>query len=350
MLATSIGLLTILILSVYTFMMIRNRRFNLYSLTFTICSLFFLSCVSNSVLVNFYYQDIRGIQSPTDMYFWASRYQAMTAGFWVSIAFLIFCHLKFHTDSISKKFILIASVITIFSVTTSIEDEILDKSISQNSLDSSMARYILDPDNSKFVSSQILTNTFRVPESWSTKLQDYFEFLRSNRLGFWSNTEEFSSQLGIVGLTDSNWLNGKSRFDSRFLFFNTNLNNQKLNQSGVFNFLGEIYTVDAISEHGMYLHVNAHMVDSNSITSFTPVNLTDANWSNGVSRSETAFFISINTQNVSLYKVGTKIKFGSGVRTVLSTLVSDSWLNVYLDGEPLNPTIDGYPNEFEFVK
>jgi hypothetical protein len=349
-LATSIGFLTVLGLFVYMLKMMRNRLYSVYSLTFSICSLFFLTSVSNSVLVNFYYQQVRGIQSPTDLYFWASRYQAMTAGFWISISFLIFLHVRSAPKSISKILILILPIITFFSVTTSIDDELLEKSVSRNSLDISNARYIANPDNSKYISDQFLTSTFSVPDSWSFTIRGYFEFLKSNRLGLWSNPKELTRYTGIVDLTDSNWLNGKSRFDSRFLFFNTPLNIQKLNQSGFFNHLEDIYAVEAITEHEMYLHVNAQRVHSESSSPFTPADLTDDNWWNGVSRSEAAFFIPVNNKNVGMYKPGAKIKFGSGLRTVLRTTVSGSWLNVYLDGPTLNPFIDGYPNMFELIE
>ena len=91
------------------------------------------------------------------------------------------------------------------------------------------------------------------------------------------------------------------------------------------------------------------MVQGNSDSSYTPWNLTDINWQNGVSRSESGFFVPLNSQNLRELKVGVKIRFKSGPRVITGTVNSGPYLNIYLDGKILDPGIDGYPNRFEIL-
>jgi len=78
-------------------------------------------------------------------------------------------------------------------------------------------------------------------------------------------------------------------------------------------------------------------------------NLTDLNWENGVSRTEAAFFVQENPENFRSFKVGTRIKFKTGVRTIREVTRTEPWLNIYLTGGLLSPTVDGYPNTFQVL-
>ena len=91
-------------------------------------------------------------------------------------------------------------------------------------------------------------------------------------------------------------------------------------------------------------------LQSRPVSSNVPFNLTDTNWQNGISRNQTAFFVLLNTKNAKDLKVGVKIKFRSGVRTITGAFETAPYLNIHLDGVSLDPEIDGYPNAYEILK
>jgi hypothetical protein len=80
-------------------------------------------------------------------------------------------------------------------------------------------------------------------------------------------------------------------------------------------------------------------------------NLTDKNWVNGISRSSVAFFVSNIPKNVKKYKVGTKVQFiNNEIRTIEKITVSPYYINVFIDGKPLDSLKVGYPNKIEVIK
>jgi len=79
-------------------------------------------------------------------------------------------------------------------------------------------------------------------------------------------------------------------------------------------------------------------------------NLTDGNWTNGISNNHAGFFVYNSTENRTKYKVGRRIKFVSGeMRSIQSTTESLDYLNVFLSGEPMDGNVIGYPNKIEII-
>jgi len=75
--------------------------------------------------------------------------------------------------------------------------------------------------------------------------------------------------------------------------------------------------------------------------------LTDANWSQGVARRWAGFFVPRGTPG---YAVGRRIKLKNGeFRTITRLDESGKYLNVYLDGKPLDPIVHGTPPEIALV-
>lgn len=92
------------------------------------------------------------------------------------------------------------------------------------------------------------------------------------------------------------------------------------------------------------------LIQSQHYATNVPYNLSDANWQYGVSKSQSAFFVSLNSQNLKELKVGVKIRFRSGVRTITGAFVAAPYLNIQLEGLRLEPEKDGYPNTYEILK
>ncbi|MBJ2289909.1 hypothetical protein JFT44_08120 [Pseudomonas sp. MF5691] len=85
--------------------------------------------------------------------------------------------------------------------------------------------------------------------------------------------------------------------------------------------------------------------------SVTPFNLTDGNWLDGIFRFNAAFFVENNFVNRQSLKVGDNLLLGgSGKREILRIDYSAEYISVFLDGEPLNPALDGYPNKVLIYK
>jgi len=80
-------------------------------------------------------------------------------------------------------------------------------------------------------------------------------------------------------------------------------------------------------------------------------NLTDVNWINGVGRSWAGFFVNNATENIERYHIGNKVRFINGdIREITQIIKSESFINIYLNGIPLDGEKVGYPNDIEVVK
>lgn len=78
----------------------------------------------------------------------------------------------------------------------------------------------------------------------------------------------------------------------------------------------------------------------------TPYNLTDINWINGVGREFSGFFLENNQWNVDRYHVGDSIKFIDGqTREITRIELYPAYMEIYLNGTPLDGNIVGYPNK-----
>jgi hypothetical protein len=257
LMTTVFGFLVIFLLFFYIFKALKSRKIDSISLAFTVSSVYYLLCVANSVLVNFYYQNVRDLVSPPDSYFWASRYQALTSGFWISVVILLFRHIE-ELPKLKINLVTIPLVIfLVISVMTASDKKLLDENVAQNSLDSSIANYLQDPANSRFIIDQNLSNYFYLPDSWGQQLQSDLDFMEKRNLGFFRKRIH-QDAFEPVDLTDSNWSHGKSRSASIFLFFNSDLNSRNLSIGSKFYSQNLEYVVDEVSVRGIFLYVNAH--------------------------------------------------------------------------------------------
>jgi hypothetical protein len=75
--------------------------------------------------------------------------------------------------------------------------------------------------------------------------------------------------------------------------------------------------------------------------------LTDSNWQNGVARNWSGFFVP-NTDNLRVQLAnGSDLIFQNGeVRKIVDVVTSGHYLNVYVDGPPLNPAHVGPPTTY----
>jgi hypothetical protein len=81
--------------------------------------------------------------------------------------------------------------------------------------------------------------------------------------------------------------------------------------------------------------------------SSSPANFSDQNWDSGVSKVFAGFFVRDRPANHNLFKIGEMLKFANGdKRTITDLTFIEGYINVFLDGELLNPEQYGYPNKF----
>ncbi|MBH2018865.1 MAG: hypothetical protein I8H91_04750 [Burkholderiales bacterium] len=96
-----------------------------------------------------------------------------------------------------------------------------------------------------------------------------------------------------------------------------------------------------------------YSVQSSGVQKFetTPYNLTDNNWVNGVGINTTCFFINNSRENFNYYQVGKLIKFSTGdTRQIIRVEQTGAYLNIYVNGQPLDGEKVGFPNKIEIVK
>lgn len=75
--------------------------------------------------------------------------------------------------------------------------------------------------------------------------------------------------------------------------------------------------------------------------------LTDENWTRGVANFDAGFFVNNSAANRGLYVPGALVRFDSGNRRRVRNVASDAeFLYVLLEGEPLDPTVYGFPARF----
>lgn len=82
------------------------------------------------------------------------------------------------------------------------------------------------------------------------------------------------------------------------------------------------------------------------VDSVTPFNLTDGNWTKGISTFAAGFFVENTLQNRQTLRLGGELLFkSSGMKKITRIDYSDQYINVFLDGGFLNPKLDGYPSK-----
>ena len=79
--------------------------------------------------------------------------------------------------------------------------------------------------------------------------------------------------------------------------------------------------------------------------------LTDGNWINGIARRWAGFFTHTTEVNRTNFKVGNTVVFSNGEkRSVVSVTENGPYLNIWVDGETLNPEDVGLPSKFEVAQ
>lgn len=79
--------------------------------------------------------------------------------------------------------------------------------------------------------------------------------------------------------------------------------------------------------------------------------ISDANWSHGVAKGWAGFVVINLPANKLRLTIGRKIRFANGeIRVIISQNKSGMYLNVVVDGMPLDGKLVGYPNKFEVIE
>jgi hypothetical protein len=82
----------------------------------------------------------------------------------------------------------------------------------------------------------------------------------------------------------------------------------------------------------------------------TPFDLTDANWINGVGRNWAGFFVQNTKEARDLYKIGMAVQFADAqVRRIVDVKPYGTFLNIFVEGAPLDGRKVGYPNKVEIT-
>lgn len=104
--------------------------------------------------------------------------------------------------------------------------------------------------------------------------------------------------------------------------------------------------IDRSEPHlGVYLspYWSGHLHSVENITgvgyTVTAYDLTDSNWDRGIGRNWAGFFVSHNT----MLKIGDRVGMRSGPRVIENVMNFGPYTNIYLNGSPLDPGVDGYP-------
>lgn len=82
-----------------------------------------------------------------------------------------------------------------------------------------------------------------------------------------------------------------------------------------------------------------------------PVNFTDKNWIKGIGRISSIIKINNTLENINRYSVDKVIKFSNNdIRKIIKVETSEQFLNIHIDGNPLDGLQVGFPNKIEIVK
>ena len=79
--------------------------------------------------------------------------------------------------------------------------------------------------------------------------------------------------------------------------------------------------------------------------------ISDENWEHGVAKKWAGFFVPNRLTNSDIFKVGSKVRFLDGeVREILRQDQVGHYLNIFLDGQPLDTERIGFPDKLEVVE
>lgn len=171
-------------------------------------------------------------------------------------------------------------------------------------------------------------------------------------------------------LTDANWEHGISRTEPAFFVRNKPAYIEQF-QVGKFVSMadGDIRRIVKTMSNGNYLkiHVDGPLLDPQKVglpNKFkvadqpnAPVQalpnsfyLSDGNWETGVARNWAGFFVPNTHYFTTYFRQGESVKFANGeTRRITKVEVYGRYLNVYVDGKPLDPKSTGLPYRFSIV-
>lgn len=80
-------------------------------------------------------------------------------------------------------------------------------------------------------------------------------------------------------------------------------------------------------------------------------NVTDVTWLNGVAKGWSGFFVESTPEALKAYAPGTMLRVPDGqLKVVTRTSESGAYLNVFLDGPPIDGNVNGYPYRMQRVR
>ena len=83
----------------------------------------------------------------------------------------------------------------------------------------------------------------------------------------------------------------------------------------------------------------------------TAYNLSDQNWTLGVAKNWAGFFVKNTDDNKKNLSIGKKVRFANGsIRNIVKQESSGEYLNIFLDGQPLDGMLVGYPKEIKIFE
>lgn len=214
---------------------------------------------------------------------------------------------------------------------------------------------------------------------YSISVSDVAKYLDLNFFGFQFDGDIFQNQGYVTSilsknkgfadlnpsrhnffLTDPNWVNGIARNWAGFFVPNTLAFRSNYN---IGNFVilmdNKKREIKNIISNGEYLniYVEGEPLDSNTVgfpsqfiisdTIDDNFFLTDENWMNGVARNGTGFFVPNTPFFTTKYKIGNTVIFcNKDTRIIIGVKENGPYLNVALEGDPLNINAIGIPSKF----
>jgi hypothetical protein len=100
------------------------------------------------------------------------------------------------------------------------------------------------------------------------------------------------------------------------------------------------------NEKGQLWESRLEFSNSRFVDEFLMQNVSDHNWSNGVSKVHPGFFVENTFANRQSLRIGDYLEFASsGARVIESLEYSDNYINIFVSGDLLEPETDGFPNK-----
>lgn len=87
------------------------------------------------------------------------------------------------------------------------------------------------------------------------------------------------------------------------------------------------------------------------IAAITAFNLSDVRWTNGIARDGNAFFVEKTDAHTKLLVKDEMLIFADGsLRKILRVDDSNQFINITIDGKPISPIANGFPNVIKVIQ